>query len=88
MARSDVRFIAKQRLEAMGVQHVNKVFGMRMKNSKNRKLQKTYANRHLLKKILDKYQPLWKRVTTGDLAADGFKAFMGIGKRKRYVVTR
>jgi hypothetical protein len=60
-ARSDVRYIAKARLKALGVPHVNKVFGVKS----------------------DYREPLWKSVTTGDLAARGFEAQMAYKNRRK-----
>lgn len=82
--RASVRRIAKARLHAMGVPHVNKVMGLGLSQSKNRKLQRTFAGRRLLKKLQDKHIPVWRRVTTGSLATDGFNAQMGIGKKRKY----
>ena len=59
--RSSIRAIAKARLKAMDVPHVNKV----------------------LSKIQKQHQPLWRRVTSGRLAKEGYNAQMGIGKRRR-----
>ncbi len=84
--RSSVRFIAKARLHAMGVPHVNKVMGLGLSNSKNRRMQRTYVGQKQLAYIQKKHQPVWRRVTTGSLAKDGYNAQMGIGRKRRYKV--
>lgn len=86
--RSAVRFIAKARLEAMGVPHVNEVMGLGMSHMAHRNLQKTFTGRKILDKIREKHIPLWRRVTNGDLAKDGYCAQMGIGKKRKYRVAQ
>lgn len=86
--RASVRAIAKARLQAMGVPHVNKVMGLGISNSRNRKLQKTSQGRKLLDKIHKQHIPVWRRVTTGSLAKDGYRAQMGIGRKRRFRVAQ
>lgn len=87
--RSMVRSIAKARLEAMGVPHVNKVMGLGLSHTKNRRLQKTFTGRKILDRI-HKYHihPAWRRVTSGSLATDGYRAQIGVGKKRKYHVTQ
>lgn len=84
--RKEMRAIAKARLKAMGVPHVNKVIGMGMSHTMHRNLQKTYSGRKKLAKIQRDHQPVWRRVTTGSLAKDGYNAQMGIGRKRRFRV--
>ena len=84
--RSMVRSIAKARLEAMGVPHVNKVMGLGLSHTKNRRLQKTFIGRKLLDRIRKDHIPVWRSVTSGSLANDGYRAQMGIGKKRKYRV--
>jgi len=86
--RSSMRSIAKARLQAMGVPHVNKVMGLGLSNSKNRRMQRTSQGRKQLANIQKKHIPVWRRVTTGSLAREGFKAQMGIGKKRRFRVAQ
>lgn len=86
--RSMVRSIAKARLEAMGVPHVNKVMGLGLSHTKNRRLQKTFTGRKFLDKIHKDHIPVWRRVTGGSLAKDGYRAQMGIGKKRKYRVAQ
>ena len=86
--RSNVRSIAKARLAAMGVPHINKVMGLGMSHTRNRKLQRTRKSRALLERIRNEHQPVWRRVTGGSLARDGFKAQMGIGRKRRWGLAR
>lgn len=86
--RSMVRSIAKARLEAMGVPHVNKVMGLGLSHTKNRRLQKTFTGRKFLDKIRKDHIPVWRRVTCGSLAKDGYRAQMGIGKKRKYRVAQ
>lgn len=81
-----LRSVAKARLHAMGVPHVNKVMGLGMSHTRNTNLQRTRRGRALLAKIQEKHQPVWRRVTTGSLAKDGYRAQMGIGKKRRWRV--
>jgi hypothetical protein len=83
-----MRSIAKARLQAMGVPHVNKVMGLGLSNSKNRRMQRTSQGRKQLANIQKKHIPVWRRVTTGSLAREGFKAQMGIGKKRRFRVAQ
>ena len=69
--RQSVRSIAKARLEAMNVPHINKVFGMNLSHTKNRKYQKSTG---LLEKLRKEHPPLWRRVTNGSLAQKGREA--------------
>lgn len=86
--RSSMRSIAKARLQAMGVSHVNEVMGLGLSNSKNRRMQRTSQGRKQLANIQKKHIPVWRRVTTGSLAREGFKAQMGIGKKRRFRVAQ
>lgn len=86
--RSSMRSIAKARLQAMGVPHVNVVMGLGLSNSKNRRMQRTSQGRKQLANIQKKHIPVWRRVTTGSLAREGFKAQMGIGKKRRFRVAQ
>ena len=86
--RASIRSIAKARLEAMGVPHVNQVMGLDLSNSKNRRMQRTYIGRKQLANIQKKHVPVWRRVTTGSLANEGYRAQMGIGKKRRYRVAQ
>lgn len=75
--RKYLREIAKARLKAMGIEHVNKRFGMGMKNSQARKLQRTYAGRKRLDFIRSTKEPVWRAVIFGSMAKDGRKALEG-----------
>lgn len=86
--RASVRAIAKARLQAMGVPRVNRVMGLGLSHAKNRKLQRTSQGRKQLAKIQKQHVPVWRRVTTGSLAVDGYRAQMGIGKRRRFRVAQ
>lgn len=86
--RSLVRSIAKARLKAMGVPHVNKVMGMGMSYTMNQNLQRTRRGRQKLMKIQKDHIPVWRRVTTGSLAKDGYNAQMGIGRKRRFRVAQ
>lgn len=86
--RSSMRSIAKARLHAMGVPKVNKVMGLGLSNSKNRKMQRTSQGRKRLANIQNKHIPVWRRVTTGSLAREGFMAQMGIGKKRKFRVAQ
>ena len=86
--RSSVRQIAKARLKAMGVPHINDILGLGLRNSRNRRLQRTSQGRKLLAKIQREHQPVWRRVTSGSLAREGYNAQMGIGKKRRFRVAR
>ena len=86
--RASVRSIAKARLQAMGVPHINKIMGLGLSNSRNRKMQRTTQGRKLLAGIQKKHQPVWRRVTSGSLARDGYNAQMGIGKKRRWRVAQ
>lgn len=81
--RSSIRAIAKARLEAMGIPHVNKVLCLGISHTQVRNLQRTSQGRKMLLKIQKQSQPLWRRVTSGRLAREGYNAQMGIGKRRR-----
>ncbi len=81
--RSSIRAIAKARLKAMGVPHVNKVLRLGMSHTQTQNLQRTRQGRKRLSMIQKQHQPLWRRVTSGRLAKDGYNAQMGIGKRRR-----
>ena len=84
--RSSIRQIAKARLEAMGISKVNTRMGLVMRNSLNRKLQRTSQGQKLLARFQKEHPPLWRQVTTGKLAQAGYNAQMGIGKKRRYRV--
>lgn len=86
--RSLVRSIAKARLKAMGVPHVNKVMGLGLSHTRNRNMQRTSQGRKLLAKIQKEHVPVWRRVTSGSLAKDGYNAQMGIGKKRRFRVAQ
>ena len=86
--RSSVRAIAKARLKAMGVPHVNKVLGLGLSNTKNQNYQRTMQGRKRLAQIQKQHQPLWRRVTSGNLAQDGCNGQMGIGRKRRFAVAR
>lgn len=86
--RSMVRSIAKARLEAMGISHINKVIGLGMSHTKNRRLQRTFRGRKLLDRIHKDHIPVWRLVTSGSLADDGYRAQMGIGKKRKYRVAQ
>ena len=86
--RKQLRLIAKARLEAMGVEHVNKALGVGMSHTKNRNLQKTKTGRALLADYREKYQPLWLQVTVGDMAEAGHNAQLGIGSVPKYRALR
>lgn len=81
--RSSIRAIAKARLKAMSVPHVNKVLCLGMCHTHAQNLQHTSQGRKALSKIQKQHQPLWRRVTSGRLAKEGYNAQMGIGKRRR-----
>lgn len=82
--RSSIRAVAKARLKAMDVPHVNKVLGLGMCHTHAQNLQRTSQGRKALSKIQKLHQPLWRRVTSGRLAKKGYNAQMGIGKRRRF----
>lgn len=84
--RSLIRSIAKARLKAMGVPHVNKIMGLGMSHTMNQNLQRTYTGKRVLEKIHKQHEPIWRRVTSGRLAKDGYRAQMGIGKKRRFRV--
>lgn len=86
--RSSVRAIAKARLQAMGVPHVNRVMGLGLSHTRNQNMQRTSQGRKQLAKIQKEHIPVWRRVTTGSLAKDGYRAQMGIGKKRRFVAAR
>ena len=86
--RASVRSIAKARLQAMGVPHINKVMGLGMSHTRNRNLQRTASGRARLAEIQKKHQPVWRRVTTGSLAKDGYRAQMGIGRKRKWRVAQ
>ena len=81
--RSSIRAIAKARLRAMGVPHVNKVLYLGMSHTQEQNLQRTSQGCKMLSKIQKQHQPLWRRVTSGRLAREGYHTQMGIGKRRR-----
>lgn len=86
--RASVRAIAKARLKAMGVSHVNKVMGLGLSHTRNQNFQRTRHGRKQLAKIQKQHQPVWRRVTSGSLAADGYRAQMGIGRKRRFRVAQ
>lgn len=86
--RSIVRSIAKARLKAMGIPHVNKIMGLGLTHTKNRNLQKTFVGRKLLDKIRENHISVWRRVTSGNLAKEDYRAQMGIGKKRKYFIAR
>ena len=86
--RSSIRAIAKARLHAMGVPHVNRVMGMGLSHTRNRNMQRTSQGRKQLAAIQKRHIPVWRRVTSGSLAADGYRAQMGIGKKRRFRVAQ
>lgn len=87
-SRKITRGIAKERLRAMGVKHVNKNLGQGLSQHKNKVYQRTEYGRYLIAKFAKEHPPLWRRVTTGDLAKAGYRAQFGIGPKRRYMVTR
>ena len=86
--RASVRAIAKARLQAMGVPHINKILGLGMSHTKAQNLQRTERGKKLFAKIHEQHQPVWRRVTIGSLAKDGYRAQMGIGRRRGYRIAR
>lgn len=86
--RSSVRAIAKARLRAMDVPHVNRVMGLGLSHTRNQNMQRTNQGRKRLAKIQKQHQPVWRHVTTGSLAADGYRAQMGIGRKRRFRVAK
>lgn len=86
--RAFVRAIAKARMKAMDVPHVNRAIGLRMSHTRNQNLQRTRGGRKQLMKIQKQYPPLWRRVTSGTLAADGYRAQIGIGRKRRFRVAQ
>ena len=85
--RASVRFIAKQRLKAMGVPHYNHIFGLGLSHTKAQNLQRTRRGRVILERLRSAHEPVLRRVTTGSLAKEGFRAQMGQTRRK-YRVAR
>lgn len=81
--RSSIRVIAKARLAAMGVPHVNKILGMNFSHTRNYNLQRTSRGRKRLATLQKEHAPLWHRVTSGSLARDGYSAQMGLGCKRR-----
>lgn len=86
--RSSVRAIAKARLKAMGVPHVNRVMGLGLSHTRNQNMQRTSQGRKQLAEIQKRHQPVWRRVTSGSLAKDGYRAQMGIGRKRRFRVAQ
>ena len=86
--RSSIRTIAKARLKAMGVPHVNKIMGMGLPHTRNQNMQRTSQGRKQLAGLQEIHQPVWRRVTTGSLSGDGYNAQMGIGKKRRFRVAQ
>lgn len=86
--RSLIRAIAKARLQAMGVPHVNRVMGLGLSHTRNQNMQRTTQGRKLLTKLRKWHVPVWRRVTTGSLAKDGYRAQMGIGKKRRFRIAQ
>lgn len=86
--RSSIRAIAKARLKAMDVPHVNKVMGLGLSHTRNQNMQRTSQGRKQLAKIQKAHIPVWQRVTTGSLAKDGYNAQMGIGRKRRFRVAQ
>lgn len=84
--RATARTIAKARLKAMGVPHVNKVMGLGLSHTGNQNMQRTNQGRKQLAEIQKQHQPVWRRVTCGSLAADGYRAQMDIGGKRRFRV--
>ena len=83
--RSSIRSIAKARLEAMGVPHVNTIFGLGISPSKARHLNRNLHLRKIFSKIKQANpQPLWRRVTTGSLAGEAYKAQMNLPGKKKF----
>lgn len=86
--RASVRAIAKARLKAMGVPHVNKVMGLGLSHTRNKNMQRISQGRKQLAKIQKQHPPVWRRVTSGSLAVDGYRAQMGIGRKRRFRVAQ
>ncbi len=86
--RASVRAIAKARLKAMGVPHVNKVMGLGLSHTRNQNMQRTSQGRKLLANVQKRHQPVWRRVTSGSLAKDGYRAQMGIGRKRRFRIAQ
>lgn len=82
--RASVRTIAKARLKVMSVPHVNKVMGLGLSHTRNQNMQRTSQGRKHLEQIRKQHPPVWRRVTSGTLAADGYRAQMGIGRKRRF----
>lgn len=81
--RSLERSVAKSRMRCMGIGQVNKKMGFHLPNSKARRWHRTGSGRSKFYELYGpngKYQPIWRRVLTGDLAADGYKYQMTIGQ--------
>ena len=55
--RQLLRSVAKARLKAMGVEHVNDCLNVGMRHTRNQNLQRTSRGRALLAKLQKKYPP-------------------------------
>ena len=85
------RDIARDLLNCMYVGKVNNHFGIPMKNSTNRKFQRTRKGRRILEKFwkIQMGMPLWKRVLYGDLKKQAAAARQrNILERKQQAVLR
>ena len=74
--RKYLRQIAKDRLAFLGAERVNRNMGAKIKNGKNRRMQRTKNNRALYSKQLNEQRKaLWREVLFGDLAKRYEKKF-------------
>ena len=76
--RKYLRDIAKARLKAMGVQHVNHHFGNGMRSANEKGYRNSRTHRAAMARYRKLRMPLWREVLFGRLAWDGYKAQMNI----------
>ena len=76
--RKYLRNIAKARLKAMGVQHVNKNLGNGLKSINKKHFRNSRRRRAMIALYRKYHQGLWREVLFGRLAWDGYKAQMNI----------
>lgn len=72
--RKHLRTIAKARMAAMGIEHVNKKMGRHWSQHVVSTYMRRESGKKLLRKIRARYVPFWRRVISGNLAKDGRRA--------------
>lgn len=77
MQRAIIRNMAKERMRAMDIQHVNKAMsrGGHVTHTKEQNNQRTMRGRIRMIFQKGKKLPLWRRIMFGDLAIRGLQAF-------------